>query len=70
MFKDFARGQAAVRALLQAGIRLAVVRLSDEAETRTLCALRETAHGWRSLRQQLGLMALDRRASPLSTSPR
>ena len=60
MFKDFASGQAAVRALLQTGFRPAVVRLSDEAETRTLYALRETAHGWRTLRQQLGLGALSR----------
>jgi alkyldihydroxyacetonephosphate synthase len=60
LFKSFARGQEAVRALMQAGLVPAVVRLSDEAETRTYYALRERARGWPAMRQQLGLVALQR----------
>ena len=59
LFKDFARGQAAVRAMVQAGLTPAVVRLSDEAETGTYYALRETARGWSAMRQRMGLMALE-----------
>jgi alkyldihydroxyacetonephosphate synthase len=58
LFHDFERGQAAVRAMVQAGLTPAVVRLSDEAETRTYYALRETPRGWSAMRQQLGILAL------------
>ncbi len=59
LFENFQRGQAAVRALVQAGLMPAVVRLSDEPETRTYYALREAAHGWPAMRQKLGLRALE-----------
>lgn len=60
LFRSFAAGQAAVRAMLQAGLKPAVVRLSDEPETRSFYALREAARGWSAMKQQLGLLALER----------
>jgi alkyldihydroxyacetonephosphate synthase len=59
LFESFAAGQAAVRALIQSGLTPAVVRLSDEAETRTYYALREAVHGWPAMRQRVGLLALE-----------
>jgi alkyldihydroxyacetonephosphate synthase len=37
-----------------------VVRLSDEAETRSFYALREAVQGWSAMKQRVGLMALER----------
>jgi alkyldihydroxyacetonephosphate synthase len=60
LFPDFGRGLAAVRGMIQADLMPAVVRLSDEAETRTSFALREGRRGWRLVRERLGLLALAR----------
>ena len=59
LFRSFAEGAAAVRAMLQAGLTPAVVRLSDEAETRTYYALRQAVHGWSAMKHKLGLLALE-----------
>jgi alkyldihydroxyacetonephosphate synthase len=60
LFGDFERGLAAVRAILQAGLTPAVVRLSDEQETRTQFALREARTGWSGVKERLGLAAIAR----------
>ncbi len=46
LFKSFADGVAATRALLQSDIVPAVVRLSDEDETRSFFSLREESPAW------------------------
>lgn len=63
LFKKFSDGVAAIRAMMQSGIVPAVVRLSDEDETRTLrvFAMREGVSGWKEFVQRIGLQILSAR---------
>ncbi len=63
LFKSFADGVAAIRLMLQRGIVPATVRLSDEAETRTLrvFALREASRGWKEFVERIALRYLHAR---------
>lgn len=61
LFKCFSEGVAAIRAMMQSGIVPAVVRLSDEDETRSFFAMREEASGWKEFVQRLGLRFLKAR---------
>jgi alkyldihydroxyacetonephosphate synthase len=61
LFKSFADGVAAIRAMLQFGVVPATVRLSDENETRSSFALRGESRGWRGLGEAIGLRALNAR---------
>lgn len=54
LFEDFARGVEAVREILQAGVRPAVVRLSDEPETAVSLKLREFERGGRDFKENVG----------------
>jgi len=58
LFKSFSDGVAAIRAMMQSGIVPAVVRLSDEDETRSFFAMREESAGWKELVQRIGLRFL------------
>lgn len=60
LFKGLPQGLSAIRAMLQAGIVPATVRLSDEDETRSFFALRERSPRWKGLIQGVGLRALSR----------
>lgn len=55
LFRNFAEGVGALRALLQSDNVPAIVRLSDEAETHSFFALREKARGWKAVLEQIGL---------------
>lgn len=61
LFKNFAAGLTALRAMLQSGVTPTTVRLSDEAETRSFFALREQAQGWDAFVQNLGLRFINAR---------
>jgi len=58
LFRDFSKGIEAVRTMMHDGLTPAVVRLSDEAETRSLFAMREAPHGWAAIKESLGRAAL------------
>lgn len=60
LFSSFAEGATAVRAIMQHGLTPALVRLSDETETRTSFAMRQTHHGWGGIKEKLGLRLLAR----------
>lgn len=60
LFRDFHAGVEALRAIMQTGLRPAMARLSDEAETHASFRLRERRSGWARLREQLGLAVLER----------
>jgi len=60
LFKGFQQGAAAVRAILQHGLKPSIVRLSDEAETRTFFAMREARSGWKALEEKVGLRLMAR----------
>lgn len=60
LFNSFAEGTTAVRAIMQRGLTPALVRLSDETETRTSFAMRQTHHGWGGIKENLGLQLLAR----------
>jgi alkyldihydroxyacetonephosphate synthase len=68
LFRSFSDGLAAIREVLQSGLAPAVVRLSDNDETRSSLALREppTGRGER-LKETLGLRLLARRGHSLET---
>jgi len=66
LFPDFLSGAAAVRAMMQAGIRPAVVRLSDPEETATGVVLRSPAR--LSFRDALGRWCLRWRGLDLDRS--
>ncbi len=59
LFKNFAAGVAAMRDLVQRDQWPAMVRLSDEAETRSFFALREASSGWKGLTERLGLQVVN-----------
>ena len=58
LFDNYDQGLAALRAIRQAGLTPAVLRLADEAETRAQFALAEARAGWRGLKDRLGLAAV------------
>ena len=60
LFNSFAEGTTAVRAIMQRGLTPALVRLSDETETRTSFAMRQTHQGWGGIKEKLGLQLLAR----------
>ncbi len=68
LFHDFAAGVAAARELLQAGLRPAVLRLSDEPETESTLALRPTRHGLGAAAERAGLWYLSRRGLHLESA--
>lgn len=59
-FDNFADGATAVRALMQRGLIPALVRLSDETETRTSFAMRQSHEGWGGIKERVGLRLLAR----------
>jgi alkyldihydroxyacetonephosphate synthase len=61
LFKNFGAGVDAIRAMMQSGIVPAVVRLSDEKETRSFYAMREESTGWKEFVQRIGLRFLNAR---------
>lgn len=60
LFNSFAEGATAVRAIMQHGLTPALVRLSDETETRTSFAMRQNHQGWGGIKEKLGLRLLTR----------
>jgi len=68
LFRSFSDGLAAIREMLQSGLVPAVVRLSDNDETRSSLALREPPAGrGERLKEALGLRLLARRGYSLET---
>jgi alkyldihydroxyacetonephosphate synthase len=61
LFKHFADGVAAIRAMLQSDIVPATVRLSDEDETRSFFFLREESGGWKGFAERAGLRVVGAR---------
>lgn len=61
LFKSFDDGVAAIRTMMQSGIVPAVVRLSDEDETRSFFAMREESTGWKEFIQRIGMRFLNAR---------
>lgn len=61
LFKHFSDGVAAIRAMMQSGVVPAIVRLSDEDETRSFFAMREESSGWKEFVQRIGLRFLNAR---------
>jgi alkyldihydroxyacetonephosphate synthase len=61
LFKNFSDGVAAIRTLMQNGIVPAIVRLSDEDETRSFFAMRKESTGWKEFLQRIGLRFLNAR---------
>ncbi len=57
----FEAGVAAAREIMQAGLRPAVLRLSDEAETAATLAMRAPAEGLAGLKERLGRWYLSRK---------
>lgn len=68
LFHDFPQGVAAARELLQVGLRPAVLRLSDEAETEASLALRSAPRGLAAALEQAGRWYLARRGLRLEVS--
>ena len=60
LFRNFVEGVAATREMLQSDVRPAIVRLSDEEETRSFFSLREESAGWKGITERLGLSAVGR----------
>ncbi len=67
LVQSFAAGVEAARELMQAGLRPAVLRLSDAAETEITLALRPAAHGTAALKERLGRWYLSRRGLHLES---
>ena len=68
LFRSFSDGLAAIREMLQSGLAPAVVRLSDNDETRSSLALREPPTGrGELLKEAVGLRLLARRGYSLET---
>ena len=67
LFRGFAAGVAAARELMQAGLRPAVLRLSDEAETESTLVLRPPPHGASALIEGAGRWYLARRGLHLDS---
>lgn len=61
LFRSFANGVTAIRAMMQGDIVPATVRLSDEDETRSFFALHEASHGWKNVVERIGLRVLKAR---------
>ncbi|MBI5035106.1 MAG: FAD-binding oxidoreductase [Chloroflexi bacterium] len=59
LFKSFADGVAAIRAMVQSDIVPTTVRLSDEAETKSFFAMREESQGWKAFTERIGLQFLN-----------
>jgi len=60
LFHNYEQGVAALRAIRQAGLAPAVIRLSDETETRAQFALRAARAGWKGMQDRLGLAVVAR----------
>jgi alkyldihydroxyacetonephosphate synthase len=60
LFGDFPQGLAAVRSIMQRGLTPALLRLSDETETRTGFAMRGRVAGWQQIKEKVGLSLLAR----------
>jgi len=67
LFRGFAAGVAAARELMQAGLRPAVLRLSDEAETESTLVLRPPPHGASAFIEGAGRWYLARRGLHLDS---
>jgi alkyldihydroxyacetonephosphate synthase len=61
LFHGFGEGVAAARELMQSGLKPAVLRLSDEAETESAMALRSMPQGLAAVRERAGRWYLARR---------
>lgn len=59
LFKSFADGMAATRAMLQNDIVPTIVRLSDENETKSFFAMRVESQGWKAFTERIGLQFLN-----------
>jgi alkyldihydroxyacetonephosphate synthase len=59
LFHDFASGVEAIRTMMHRELTPALVRLSDEAETRSLFAMREAPQGWASIKEAVGRVLLN-----------
>ncbi len=68
LFHGFADGVAAAREMVQAGLRPAVLRLSDEAETESALALRAPPHGLAVAVERAGRWYLARRGLRLESA--
>ncbi len=68
LFRSFSEGVAAARELVQAGLRPAVLRLSDEPETESALALRAPTQGMAAVTERAGRWYLARRGLHLETS--
>lgn len=53
-FRSFSEGLAAIREMIQGGLRPAMIRLSDPEETQTTLALRRLPTGLKALKERLG----------------
>lgn len=58
LFRSFRAGVEAVRAIMHHDLTPALVRLSDEAETHSLFAMREAPRGWAQVKESAGRLAL------------
>ncbi len=67
LLPSFAEGVEAARELMQTGVRPAVLRLSDEAETQSTLALRATPQGFAASAERLGRWYLARRGLSLES---
>jgi alkyldihydroxyacetonephosphate synthase len=68
LFRSFSEGAAAARELMQAGLRPALLRLSDEPETESALALRSSPQGLTGVVEQAGRWYLARRGMRLEAS--
>jgi len=66
LLPSFEAGVAAAREVMQAGLRPAVLRLSDEAETEATLAMRAPAEGLAALKERLGRWYLSRKGLALA----
>lgn len=68
LFRDLTQGLRAIRKMMQEGLRPSTVRLSDQAETRSMLALsRDPPGAFGSLKRGLGIWLVKRRGYSLST---
>lgn len=66
-FRSFPEGLAAIREMIQGGLRPATVRLSDPEETQTTLALRRLPTGLKALKERLGRWLLRLKGYSLSS---
>jgi alkyldihydroxyacetonephosphate synthase len=67
LFRGFSDGVGASRELIQAGLRPAILRLSDEAETESTLVLRPPPHGASAVIERAGRWYLARRGLSLAS---